>query len=186
MTALSILAALVLFLVLTLWRSTSTKSGPPYEGLFLGESDASCEGSCPRDKDFSRLLVGRIFSNDDDAYLAGLGSSELTRVLRAERRRIAIRWIRSNATEARVIVHDHVREARSAADVQILGEVRLGLRYLELLLLCAALTVLVSAVGPSGLRVLAGYADGVMGGLRLVGKPGGESAQGAIGDQAGL
>src|SRR5258707_130082 len=150
MTTLSILAALALFIILmvTVCRSAGSKNGSA-ESLFDADSDSTNEASVD-DPNFSRQILSRVFSDEDRAFVVGLGSVQLRGALLAERKRIAIRWIRSNAVEAGSIVRAHMRLAAKAGDLRVLGETRLVLRYLELLLICNFLIFLASCFGPGG------------------------------------
>src|SRR5579859_7575961 len=166
MTILSIAAALLIFVVLvvTFLYPVGAKSGAT-PGLFDADSDLR-EKSSAREHGFSTKIIGRVFSDEDQIFVAGLGCSELRRALTAERKRIAICWIRSNALEARAIARAHVRIAAEASDLRVSGEILLGLRYIELRLLCLSLMILVVCFGPAGLRGLAGRADARMARLR--------------------
>lgn len=166
MTILSILAALALFTILsiTVWRSAGSKNAPA-ESLFCADSD-SLNGPGARDPDFSRKILSRVFSDEDRTFLAGLGSEQLRSALLAERKRIAIRWIHSNAAEAGRIVRAHMQMAAKAGDLRVTGEAALASRYLELLVVCYFLTVLVLCFGPGKLSGLAGQAEILMATLR--------------------
>src|ERR1043165_6347484 len=100
MTLLSIVAAFGIFVILAiaLSRSTSARSVAK-QSLFGADSDFG-EETGHSHRDFSRQILDRIFSPDDQAFVNGLGSPELRCALTAERKCLAIRWIRSNAFEA--------------------------------------------------------------------------------------
>jgi hypothetical protein len=178
MTILSILAAIGLFILLALaaFRSASSKNRS-IESLFDADSDSANEARV-HDPGFSRQILSRVFSDEDSTFVDDLGSAELRGALLAERKRLAIRWIRSNAVEAGSTVHAHMLLAAKAGDLRVLGEARLVLRYLELLLVCSFLIVLVWTFGPGGLRGLAEQADVLMAVLR--GWRGGADSHGRV------
>jgi hypothetical protein len=168
MTILSILAALALFLVMAgLLSQSSGSRDRSSETLFDTDVDVADEPSLGH-PNFSPQIVERIFSDEDRRFVDSLGSDELRRALRAERRRIAVRWIRGIAREASSIVRAHMRMAAGAGDVRVTGEMQLALRYLQLLLLCRCLVVLVQCLGPSRLYGLAGRTEMLMAGFRAL------------------
>jgi len=169
MTFLSIVAAFAIFVVLAIAfsRSSGAKVATT-QSLFRADSDLAKETD-GRDRDFSRQILGRVFSTDDQEFIDALGSPELRFALSAERKRLATRWIRSNAFEASGIVRDHLAMTAGTADLRLMGEAQLGLRYLELRLFCSILQILVVCVGPGGLRGMAAQAESLMAALRAAG-----------------
>jgi hypothetical protein len=178
MILLYIVAALVLLVVLAV--VVFRPAGPELESSARRclEEDSDCSLGL-RERDASRRILGRLFSDEDQSYIAGFGSVRLRRLLAVERKRIAIQWIRDNAAEARSIVRDHMRPAATAEDLRVRNELRLAAHYLELLLLSNVLIILVSAVGPDGFSGLAGRADTAMAALRGMNNVGESSARAA-------
>ena len=176
MILLYIIAALVLFVVLA--SVVFRPAGPEMESSRprSREGDSDCSLGV-REPEASRQILRRLFSDEDQSYIAGFDSVRLRRLLAAERKRIAIQWIRDNAAEARSIVRDHMRLAATAEDLRVRNELRLAVHYLELLLLSNVLIILVSAVGPDGFSGLAGRADTAMAALRGMSNVGESSAR---------
>jgi hypothetical protein len=165
MILLYIVAAVVLFVVLAavVFRPAGSEIESAARRRFAGDPDCSLG---VREREASRQILGRLFSDEDQSYIEGFASVRLRRLLVVERKRIAIRWIRDNAAEARSIVSNHMRLAATAKDLRVRNEVRLAAHYLELLLLSKVLIILVSAVGPDGFSGLAGRAYAAMAALR--------------------
>ena len=162
MTTLSVVAALALFLILAaiLAQPSSRSSGK----LLAADLDSrELSPDCARS---SQQILGRVFSDEDLRFVEGLGSVELTTALRVERKRLAVRWIYGTADEAKEIVRKHLEMASKAQDLRVTGELRLGLRYLELRLLCGCLAVLVECFGPAKLRGMAARAEDSIASLR--------------------
>jgi hypothetical protein len=168
MTYLSILVAVLLFFVLVVSILRSRHNGAAAaidddDVLGSGTSDASAE-----DEAVSAQTLTRVFSSCDEAFLAEQASAGLERLLRRERKRLALRWVGRKAAEARSIMRQHARLARTARDLQAFGEVQLALRYIELRSLCGLLFVLVSVFGPVGLHGLAVQTNAVLTGIRTL------------------
>ena len=155
MTILSVVAALALFLILAaiLAPSRSRSSAK------LLAADLDSRELSPDYARSSQQILARVFSDEDLRFVEELGSAELTSALRAERKRLAVRWISSTADEAKEIIRKHLEAASKAQDLRVSGELRLGLRFLELRLLCGCLVVLVECFGPERLRRMAARAD---------------------------
>ena len=169
MTFLSIVAAFAIFVVLAIAfsRSSGAKVAAT-QSLLRADSDLAKETD-GRDRDFSRQIISRVFSTDDQEFINTLGSPELRFALSAERKRLAIRWVRSNALEASGIVRDHLAMAARTTDLRLTGEAQLALRYLELRLFSNILLILVVCFGPGGLRGMAAQAESLMAALRASG-----------------
>jgi len=171
MTYLSILIAALLFfvLVVSILRPKHGNGG----GAVDYEEVLGLEGGA--DDSLSAQMLARVFSPGDEAFVAGEASAGLARLLHRERKRLALRWVGRKAAEARGIMRQHARLARTARDLRPSGELRLALRYLELRSLCALLFVLVSAFGPAGLHGLAAETNAVLSGIRTLGETAADS-----------
>jgi hypothetical protein len=175
MTYLSILIAVLLFVVLAVSLLRARRDGAAGaieddEVLSAGAPEAA-----PEDEGLSAQMLTRVFSSCDDAFVAEEASAGLGRLLRRERKRLALRWVGRRAAEARSIMRRHARLARTARDVQVSGEVQLALRYVELRSLCGLLFVLVSVFGPVGLHGLAVQTNAVLAGIRTLGETAADS-----------
>jgi hypothetical protein len=171
MIYLSILAALFLFFALVMIaRSLHSEPDLNIPGL-LGSDAAAFNGRLDDANDaiHSEILV-RVFGDDDQRFIGAMGDSRVERLLRFERKRIALSWIRRKVAQAQAIMCEHVRRAREAEDLKVSGEVRLALQYLELLALCKALALIVVFFGPAGLQSLAMQTNAILSGMRRLGE----------------
>lgn len=155
MTYISIIAAVMLFGVMAILTLRSR-----YEDSLSGIHDLwDRDRVFAQEAEAAELLLHRVFSNEDEEFIAGLESLNLRKLLAEERKKLALHWLMRRTIEARQIMKDHVTAARSAADLRVSGELRLVGGYIELRVLCGLLLVLVVAVGPAGLQRLAQQAD---------------------------
>lgn len=162
MTILSVVSALALFLLLAaILAQSNSRSDAKLLAADLDWRELSRDSA-----QTAQQILGRVFSDEDLRFVEGLGSTELTNALRAERKRLAVRWIYRTADEAKEIVRKHLEMASKAQDLRVSGELRLGLRYLELRLLCGCLVVLVACFGPAKLRGMAARAEDSITSLR--------------------
>ena len=111
-------------------------------------------------------ILLKIFNDDDRRFVASLGNSQVEKLLCLERKRIAIGWIHCKEMEARSIMRDHVRRARTTSDLSVPREIKLVFHYIELLMLCELLILLILFFGPSRLQGLAMQTNGILSGLR--------------------
>lgn len=171
MAYLSILMAVLLFSVLLVAivraRQEGAAGAVDYDEIPVPDGGA--------DDALAAQMLARVFSAGDEAFVAGEASAGLERLLRRERKRLALRWVGRKDAEARWIMGQHARLARSARDLEPAGELRLALRYLELRSLCALLFLLISAFGPAGLHGLAAETNAVLSGIRTLGETAAES-----------
>ena len=108
-------------------------------------------------------LVLRIFSAKDRKFVVALGSRRLERMFEAERRKVALHWVRQVSRETKEIMRVHRLASRWHHDLNAAAEAELTLDYLRLRLVCALLGLLISAFGPHSLDQLAGYAGTLYG-----------------------
>jgi hypothetical protein len=172
MIYLSILAAVLLFLVLAAMIARSLYAASDVDIPSLSGPDALASGS--RVDDANQVLhseiLERIFNEDDHRYVAEMGDLRIARLLLIERKRVAITWIHRKTAEARFIMREHMRRARAARDLKVSGEVRLAVRYLELLTLCELFALAVFFFGPAGLQGLALHTNGILLGMKRLGE----------------
>ncbi len=111
---------------------------------------AECE-VCPPE------LVARIFSGEDWELVLQTHSPRLERLFLRERKRIALFWVRQTSRDIRQVMQNHTEAAKQAADIHFRTELSLFLMYVELLLMCEALVLLITTVGPPRLERIASY-----------------------------
>lgn len=155
MTYVSIVAAVLLFGIMAIHvlRTKYENSLPDIHNS--GDRD----GVFAQEAEGAEQVLQRVFSSEDEEFIAGLASVDLQKLLAQERKKLALRWLTRRTVEARQIMREHARAARTSRDLQASGEVQLFVRYAELRALCGLLFVLVIAVGPSGLSRLAMQTD---------------------------
>jgi hypothetical protein len=172
MIYLSILAAMLLFLVLAATIVRSLHAGSDVD--IPGVSGPETVGSGGRLDDANQVLhyeiLQRIFNEDDHLYAAQMGDVRIARLLLIERKRVAITWIQRKTAEARFIMREHRRRARTARDLKVAVEARLAVQYLELLALCELFVLAVFFFGPAGLRGLALHTNGILLGIKRLGE----------------
>jgi len=145
---------LLLFLALLVFaiRLGSTARGFHSVSESSGEQGQSEEfEACPPE------LVARIFSRADWELISRTHSSSLERLFLQERRKVALFWVRHTSRGIRQVMRKHTEAARNAADIRFRTELSLFLFYMELLLMCETLDVLITTVGPSRLQRIASY-----------------------------
>jgi hypothetical protein len=156
----SIAAALVLFGVLGVYILRS-KYETALPDLRLGDSSAAgtCDVRFGEDVAVAGQVLSRVFSVEDEEFVASLKSLELQKLMAQERKKLALRWVVRKSMEARRIMQEHTQASRTARDLQISGELQLVARYLGLRALCGLLFILVMTFGPAGRHRLAAEAD---------------------------
>ena len=121
----------------------------------------------PPDRDSTELL-SRLFSSEDDQFIASCSDLGLTRLFREERTRLALHWIARNKMWAVAIMRRHREASRAATDIQVAAELRLFLGYLRLVCTCDLLSLFVWTFGPERFRALAGQTNAIHQGMRVL------------------
>ncbi len=106
-------------------------------------------GLCPQE------FVARIFSHEDGQFISQTHAPYLERLFLHERKRVALLWVRQTSRHIRQVMQDHTAAAKQAADIRFRTEVSLFLAYIELLMMCEALSLLITSVGPPRLERIA-------------------------------
>lgn len=143
-------AALLALLAFLVFRSILGASGA--NDPTAGWQQDDCFPACPTE------FVERIFSDEDRDYIAGLKSAQLTQQFNQERTALALLWVTETAAGIHRILREHRESARRSPDLHSITEIRLGLQYCGLMLICGTLLVLIRLAGPFWLRSLASYA----------------------------
>ena len=159
-------AVLLLFMLAAIFARSMYSS--PDLNVVISDTDSYAfhERIDERDDAIYLEILLRIFKDDDRRFVASVGNSQVEKLLYLERKRIAIGWIHRKEMEARSIMREHVRRARRSSDLSVLKEIVLLFRYIELLMLCESLILLILLFGPSQLQGLAIQTTGTLSGLR--------------------
>lgn len=123
---------------------------------FPGEPSRSDEfGLC------SQEFVARIFSHEDGQFISQTHAPYLDRLFLHERKLVALLWVRQTSGDIRQVMRNHTEAAKQAADIRFTTELSLFLTYVELLLMCETLSLLIATVGPPRLERIASYVFGL-------------------------
>jgi len=151
-SALTIGLLLLIALVVLALRQGSTAGGIHSISEFPEDPRQSREfEECPPE------LVARIFSRKDWEFILRTQSPSLERLFLQERKRIALLWVRQTFRDIRQVMRNHTEAAKQAADIRFRTELSLFLMYIELLLMCETLLLLITTVGPPRLEKFASY-----------------------------
>lgn len=93
-------------------------------------------------------LMARCLSEEDVTFIESLGSPGVCRLFLAERRRLALQWLRLTRREATRLFGLHVRTARYAPDLRPSTEAKLVVQFATFWLIYEVLVGLVSLYGP--------------------------------------
>jgi hypothetical protein len=102
-------------------------------------------------------LVARIFSREDWELISQTHSPALERLFLEERKKVALLWVRQTSRGIQQVMRNHADAAKQAADIRFRTELSLFLMYIELLLMCETLLLLITTVGPPRLERIASY-----------------------------
>ena len=106
-------------------------------------------------------LVARIFSREDWELISQTHSPALERLFLEERKKVALLWVRQTSRGIQQVMRNHADAAKQAADIRFRTELSLFLMYIELLLMCETLLLLITTVGPPRLERIASYVHGL-------------------------
>jgi hypothetical protein len=109
--------------------------------------------TCPQE------FVPKIFSRVDWEFVSQTKSPKLVKLFRSERKAVALLWVRQTSAAIQRVMGEHAVAVRASQDLEFATEVKLALRYAELMLLCGALFLAIQSAGPLWLSGLALYAD---------------------------
>src|SRR5208283_1977292 len=138
-SALTIGLLLLVVLVVFALGQGSTARGNHSISEFPGDPRHSGELEvCPPE------LVARIFSREDWELILQTHSPGLERLFLEERKKVALLWVRQTSRGIRQVMRNHAEAAKQAADIRFKTELSLFLQYVELLLICDTLLVLIT------------------------------------------
>jgi len=110
-----------------------------------------------------RNLFARCLSAQDVAFISGLGSPDVLRLLLRERRRLALEWLRLTRCEAGRLFRLHLRGVRHSANLRPVTEARLLVDMVRFLVIYQLMAAMVRFYGPlrtqSFVRSVEGLAD---------------------------
>jgi hypothetical protein len=132
---------LLAFVALLLRSSLADSSDDPC-GLEPGASSIGSSIDTP-----PRILMERLFSEDDLRFISEEGSQGALTMLLRERRRVALAWIRQTRRQASSLVRAHLRNVRADSRLDPFTEMRLFLHVSSFMLLYAMLFSLIWGVG---------------------------------------
>jgi hypothetical protein len=93
-------------------------------------------------------LVGRILDCNDFAFVSEQKEPRIVHLLEAERRAIAVYWLRHTRQQVKALMTFHVKSARYNAKLAAGLEIRLALNYFAFLVVCNAFQSLIWLRGP--------------------------------------
>lgn len=101
-------------------------------------------------------LVERIFSKQDLKYVSSCGSKQIQHLFLAERKRIALSWVRRIYRQIVCLQDFHRGHSRHFARLNPAREIALALEFAALRLECRVLSLLLILRGPYGATRIAG------------------------------
>jgi hypothetical protein len=93
-------------------------------------------------------LVGQVFGKRDLSYVETIGSNEIQNLFLAERKRLALRWIRGVRNQVRALKDFHVSRSRMFTQMSRWKELSLALDFAGLEVRCYVLQFLLQWRGP--------------------------------------
>ena len=102
-------------------------------------------------------LAERIFSREDQEFVARLQSRRLQHLYREERRRVAVHWVRRTSEDVSGIMRKHRLSSRQSTNLNAATEAKLFWQFVEVKFFCGVLRLLVHVSGPHVLVNLAAH-----------------------------
>jgi hypothetical protein len=99
-----------------------------------------------RSMECSPALLRQLFSRQDLEFVSTLGHPPLLRLLRRERKGIALHWVKQVSAEISGTMREHTRNSRSSASIKAGVEMEMLLRFAGLRILCGLIVVLMRFV----------------------------------------
>jgi hypothetical protein len=93
-------------------------------------------------------LVDRILDHDDFIFVDNQKDPRLLQLLEAERKAIAMYWLRHTREQVKLLMNFYVRTARHNAKLAAALELKLAFNYVAFLMACDALCSLIWLRGP--------------------------------------
>jgi hypothetical protein len=106
-------------------------------------------------------VVQRIFATEDSEYISREGSRRLEALFLAERKRLALAWLRRTREVLRRLMSLHLKVVRQSAGSSLATEIRLSFNYSFFVLTYGFLMILIFVRGPFWARSVIGLASRV-------------------------
>jgi hypothetical protein len=137
---LSVLSAALI--AIFLWRVWKTTSRSEFEYIADTQMDGDELQLCPGE------FVAALFRHEDWEFVSQFDSEPLKALFLAERKSLAIAWVRATAVFTRRIMREHVLTSRRSSDLEIGTEVRIYSQYVALQAACVILHLSIELMGP--------------------------------------
>jgi hypothetical protein len=152
--SIAVLAAVLLFVSILVWMKSALSGQERFSATSESlRRDGEFESGCPAE------FVTRIFAKKDLEFVSALGSPQLEKFFRQERKAVALFWVQQTSVQIRGIMREHLRASRGSRDLELGTEAGILLRYGGLQFLCGILFVSIELAGTQGLQGLAARAD---------------------------
>ena len=137
---LSVLSAALI--AIFLWRVWKSGSRRDIDTVADAQMDDEQFARCPAQ------FVAALFRREDWEFVSQLDSEPLKALFLAERKSLAIAWVRATAAITRRIMREHVIASRSSSDLEIGTEVQIYSQYVALRGACTLLHLSIEVAGP--------------------------------------
>jgi len=126
--------------------------------LETGEADVA--QPCPD------VFVSRVFSRGDWEFVHGLGTDDIQRLFKRERKNVALVWVRQISAMIKKAMREHAGVARQSKNLEFSTEIRIFAQFLTLMAVCGILSIAIQTAGPLSLAGLAHFVQRLS--LRIV------------------
>lgn len=137
---LSVLSAVLV--AIFLWRVFKSTPGRDCELLANDEMEDAESARCPRE------FVAVLFRREDWEFVSRFDSEPLKALFLAERKSLAIAWVRATAAYTRRIMREHTLASRSSSDLEVGAEAQIYSQYVALRAACIILEFSIELAGP--------------------------------------
>jgi hypothetical protein len=109
-----------------------------------------------------QTFVSRVFSREDWEFVRKIDASDIERLFRRERKKVALVWVRQTSVIIRKLMREHARAARQSKDLEFSTELSILSQFLFLMFVCGTLSLAIQVAGPPALANLAYFAQGLL------------------------
>lgn len=106
-------------------------------------------------------FVDRLFSGEDWEFARSQRVPEVLRLLDAERKSVALSWLRQTRDYVTKLMDYHVTLSRQRPDLKPSTEIGLTMEYMRFQVVCRLLAAMIRVLGPAHVRALAERAAGM-------------------------
>lgn len=147
----------LLLILLVLWSHHSFQDSPTAERLDqVQDALTTLHLAVPL-----RALAERIFALDDRTFVARQGSQKIHHRFLAERRKLALTWLRHTRAKVREVMQLYRVSAGRSAHLRLGVEFALATQYAVFLMVHTVLHFMIWLRGPFATRQVVGYACGL-------------------------